>query len=72
MSDGKRDPVGATVLSMIRSIPTALAIAALGLTATAPAALAKHGADDGAAHHRHAKHHHVHHHHHNDDGPNHR
>jgi ABC-type Zn2+ transport system substrate-binding protein/surface adhesin len=60
---------------MNRSIPTVLAIAALGLTATTPASLAKHGADDGAAHHRHAKHHHVHHHHHahhNDDGPNHR
>jgi hypothetical protein len=57
-----------------RAIPTALAIAALGLTAAAPAALAKHGADDGANHHRHAKHHHVHHVHHaaDDDGPNHR
>jgi hypothetical protein len=65
-----------------RTVPAALAIAALGLGAATPGALARHGADDAAGHHRHsgerhhkhnAKHHQGRHHRHGaDDGPNHR
>jgi hypothetical protein len=37
-----------------RTIPTALAVAALGLAGAAPGALARHGADDGPGHQRHS------------------
>jgi hypothetical protein len=39
-----------------RTIPAALAIAALGLAGAAPGALARHGADDPAGHDRGAHH----------------
>ncbi|HMJ36993.1 MAG TPA: hypothetical protein VK501_24010 [Baekduia sp.] len=70
-----------------RTIPAALAIAALGLAGAAPSALARHGADDPAGHARgashstradhdggarkHRGHHGRHHRGGNDDGPNH-
>jgi hypothetical protein len=66
-----------------RTIPAVVAIAALGLSATAPVALASKGADDSVAHragddngkrHHRGHHHQRGHHHHRggaDDGPNH-
>jgi hypothetical protein len=62
-----------------RTVPALVAVAALGLGASAPVALAGHGADDSTAHRadhdhgtRHHHRHHGHHHHHGaDDGANH-
>jgi hypothetical protein len=39
-----------------RTIPTALTLAALGLAAATPGAVARHGADDPVGHERHAGH----------------
>jgi hypothetical protein len=44
-----------------RTVPAALAIAALGLAGAAPGALARHGADDPAGD-DHGAHHGIHHH----------